>query len=97
MKILEAAAYGRPIVSTPVGAEGLDLRDGRDILLRADPESFAQACIELLRDHTAAIRLGRSARQLVATTYDRDTTVARLGTMIQTALRETAPTCSNQP
>lgn len=49
LKIIEAAAYGRPIVSTPVGAEGLPLRAGEDYLQAESPADFAAAILELDR------------------------------------------------
>ena len=52
VKIIEAAAYGKPIVSTRIGAEGIEMQDGVEIFLRDDPKSFAEACIRLLNDHS---------------------------------------------
>ena len=75
IKILEAAAYGKPVVSTTVGAEGIDLRDGEEILLRDGPESFAEGCIQLLKDRNFAVKIGRAARSVVAQKYDRNKVV----------------------
>ena len=50
LKIYEAMAAGKAVVSTSVGAEGLDVRHGRDIILADDPQSFADAVLTLLRD-----------------------------------------------
>lgn len=50
LKILEAMAMGKAIVSTPIGAEGLAVRDGENILLRQDASSMAAAVVELLTD-----------------------------------------------
>ena len=50
VKIIEAAAYGKPIVSTQIGAEGIQMREGRDILLHDDPKQFAEACVRLLKE-----------------------------------------------
>lgn len=52
LKIFEAMAAGRAVVSTTVGAEGLDVTDGADIILADDPERFAAAVVGLLRDRT---------------------------------------------
>ena len=72
LKIIEAAAYGKPIVSTGIGAEGLDLRDGRELLLRDDPESFIEAVLLLLKDHSLCERLGSAARARAVRLYDRN-------------------------
>jgi len=78
LKILEAGAHGKAIVSTTVGAEGLELRDGRDIVLRDGGPAFARACVELLRDLPRCERLGAAAREAVARGYDRRQIVARI-------------------
>src|SRR4029077_19137453 len=49
LKIYEAMATAKAVVSTTIGAEGLDVHHGRDIILADDPGSFAQAVIMLLR------------------------------------------------
>jgi sugar transferase (PEP-CTERM/EpsH1 system associated) len=72
LKILEAMATGNGIVSTRIGAEGLDVRDGVDLLLADDPAAFAQAVIRVLTDPELRRRLGTSARQRVETRYDWD-------------------------
>ncbi|MGO9314140.1 MAG: glycosyltransferase family 4 protein [Syntrophobacteraceae bacterium] len=78
IKILEAAAYGKPVVSTTVGAEGIELRDGEEILLRDGPESFAEGCIQLLKDRSFAVKIGRAARSVVARKYDRNHVIDRI-------------------
>ena len=50
LKILEAMAAGRPVVSTSKGAEGLDLRPGIDLLIADDARGFAECCVRLIRD-----------------------------------------------
>jgi glycosyltransferase involved in cell wall biosynthesis len=50
IKVLEAMACGRSLVTTPVGCAGLGLEDGRDALIRTDPAAFAEALAELLSD-----------------------------------------------
>ncbi len=65
LKIYEAMAMGLPVVSTVVGAEGLDIEDGRDILLRDDPIAFSDAIVSVLRDRELASRIGRCAASRV--------------------------------
>jgi polysaccharide biosynthesis protein PslH len=49
-KILEAFAHGAPVVSTPVGCEGLGLRSGKELLVAETPERFASACVRLVKE-----------------------------------------------
>ncbi len=71
VKIIEAAAYGKPIVSTSLGAEGLDMRDGQELMLRNDAESFAEACLQLLKDISLCEHLGSAARARTIQLYDK--------------------------
>lgn len=82
IKIVEAAAHGRPVVATTIGAEGLAMEDGREILLRDDPDAFADAVADLLKDDERAQRIGEAGRAAVADTYDRDRIVARIRTVV---------------
>jgi glycosyltransferase involved in cell wall biosynthesis len=70
MKLLEAAAYGKPMVATRLGAERLDFVDGTEILLRDDEAGFADACLRLLADAALCARLGAAARRKVAQSYE---------------------------
>ena len=72
IKIIEAAVYGKPIVATRFGAEGIELLDGYEILLRNSPESFADACLKLLMDPELCERLGSAARSKSIQFYDQN-------------------------
>jgi len=65
LKIFEAMAMGKPLVSTTLGAEGLPVTHDKDILLADSPAEFARAIVELLRDPARRRRLGGAARELV--------------------------------
>jgi sugar transferase (PEP-CTERM/EpsH1 system associated) len=69
LKIFEAMAMNKAVVSTSVGAEGLPVRSGENILLADTPNDFADAVISLLRDPKERKRLGTSARTLVEENY----------------------------
>jgi glycosyltransferase involved in cell wall biosynthesis len=69
IKIFEAMAMGKAVVSTTVGAEGLPVTHGRDILIADDPAEFAASVVRLLRDPESARRLGSEARKLVESKY----------------------------
>lgn len=64
LKILEAWAAGRAVVSTTLGAEGLPARDGQHLALADGAEAFAAAVIRLLDDPDQRRRLGRAGRAL---------------------------------
>jgi polysaccharide biosynthesis protein PslH len=66
LKIFEAMAMGKAVVSTSIGAEGLPVRRGRDIIIADSPEEFASAVVGLLQDRGRRDELGRAARQFVA-------------------------------
>jgi glycosyltransferase involved in cell wall biosynthesis len=70
MKILEGGAMGKAMVSTSVGAEGLDFVPGKEILIADTPQQFAASIVELLRDPVRRRRLGEAARQRVGANYD---------------------------
>lgn len=70
LKILESAASGVPVVSTPVGAEGLEFVPEREIRLREEPEGFARAVAELLADRSLARAQAAAARARVEALYD---------------------------
>ncbi|MBI3694245.1 MAG: glycosyltransferase [Acidobacteria bacterium] len=65
IKILEAWAAGRAVVSTSVGAEGLPAKDGENLLLADSPDRMCQAVLALLRDPGERRRLGQAGRRLV--------------------------------
>ena len=69
LKIVEAMAMGKAIVSTPLGAEGIEAVRGRDLLIEAQPEAFADAVNRLLGAPELAARIGRSARSLAVERY----------------------------
>jgi glycosyltransferase involved in cell wall biosynthesis len=71
LKLLEALSLAAPVVSTPMGAEGIEgLRDGEHLLLGASADAFAQAALRLLTDRELAQRLGASGRKHMIARYD---------------------------
>lgn len=70
LKILQAMAMKIPIVSTTIGAEGLDAEDGVHLLLRDKPEDFANAVTELIENPTLRERLAENAYEFVREEYD---------------------------
>lgn len=70
LKLLQAMATGRAIVSTTVGAQGLDTQSGQHLMLADTDEAFAQATIDLLLDAEKRARLGQQAATYVREHYD---------------------------
>lgn len=69
LKILEAMALGRPVVSTPVGSEGLEVVDGQHLLLADEPEAFADRVVALLEGSALCADITARARSLVEERY----------------------------
>jgi sugar transferase (PEP-CTERM/EpsH1 system associated) len=69
LKIFEAMAMSKAVVSTSLGAEGLPVQSGENIVLADRPEDFAQAILTLLNDAGERKRLGTAARALVEDKY----------------------------
>jgi glycosyltransferase involved in cell wall biosynthesis len=69
IKMLEAFAHGVPVVAGRIGAEGIAVEDRRHLLLADTPETFAQACMDMLRDKTMSAGIAKNARQLIEERY----------------------------
>jgi polysaccharide biosynthesis protein PslH len=78
LKILEAMALGRPVVSTSIGCEGLDVVDEEHLMIADSPEQFAEKTVRLLTDAALRQRISTNARQLVVARYDWDVIAMRL-------------------
>lgn len=78
LKILEAMAFGRPVVSTSIGCEGLEAIDGEHLLVADHPQEFADRTVHLLVDETSRQSLTIKARELVVSRYDWDVIARRL-------------------
>jgi len=78
LKILEAMAAGVPVVSTKLGAEGLDSSDGENILLTDGPAEIGEAVIRIIDDNELAGRLIAGGYALIRERYDWSTLGAKL-------------------
>jgi sugar transferase (PEP-CTERM/EpsH1 system associated) len=70
LKIFEAMAMAKAVVSTTVGAEGLPVNDGTNIVIADEPAAFADAVVRLIRESSARQQLEAAARRLVVERYD---------------------------
>jgi polysaccharide biosynthesis protein PslH len=82
LKIYEAMAAGKAVVSTSVGAEGLDVHDGRDITLADDPKAFGEATLMLLENGDIRKRYELAAAE-VAARYDWPVVAARFEEVLE--------------
>jgi len=69
LKILEAMAMQKPVLSTTVGAEGLNLSPGENIFIRDEPAEFAEAIIQYMDDKETSNRISQQGRKLVERHY----------------------------
>lgn len=69
LKIVESLGMRCPVVSTTLGAQGLDLKDGADLLLADREEDFASAVVQLLRDSPAREQIAETGHQTVQANY----------------------------
>ena len=91
IKILDAWARGLPVVSTTVGADGLDAVDGVHLLIGDDAVSFAAAIVRVLEDPTLAAGLGSAGRELVTAHSLRPRVVADVQEWLRSTLEAGAP------
>jgi polysaccharide biosynthesis protein PslH len=90
LKIFEAMAAGRAVVSTSIGAEGLDVMSGRDLLLADEDAQFAGAVVELLRDNERRRALGRAAAESAAR-YDWPAIARQFERILHQAAQQLSP------
>jgi sugar transferase (PEP-CTERM/EpsH1 system associated) len=83
LKILEAMAMGKPVVSTSIGCEGLDLDSGEHLVVADEPQAFADACLMLMDNEALRNRLASQARRLVEDVYDWSVICRRLSDIYQ--------------
>jgi glycosyltransferase involved in cell wall biosynthesis len=90
LKIFEAMAMEKAIVSTSIGAEGLPVTDGKDLLLADTPESFAAAVVKLLQQESFAIELGKRAAATVRGKFGWDTVAERFAEICERVIASKA-------
>jgi glycosyltransferase involved in cell wall biosynthesis len=86
IRMMEAAAMGTPVVSTPAGVAGMGLEPGRQYYEAADARQMRDAVILLMRDREEAERVGGNAREWAESSISMDDYPERLDSMIETIL-----------
>jgi glycosyltransferase involved in cell wall biosynthesis len=85
IKILEAMALGRPVISTSKGCEGLEVIHEKHLLIADDPERFAEHVIRVLKNPEEYFEMSRAARKLVEEKYS----FAAIGDLLLRTLEDT--------
>ncbi len=87
VKILEAMAEGRPVISSAIGAEGINAVDGAHLLIADTPDAFARQIRRLLKDKDEARRMGTHARAFIRENYDNKKLVSDLIDFYKTIMK----------
>lgn len=90
LKIYEAMAMGKAVVSTTIGAEGLVYSPGEHILLADDPTAFAEAVTGLLEAPRLRNQMGESARRLVNSHFSSETVARQFESICRDTLERLA-------
>ncbi|MEW6127505.1 MAG: glycosyltransferase [Acidobacteriota bacterium] len=79
LKIYEAMAMAKPVISTTIGAEGLAVRNREEIIIADEPQKFAESVVTVLKDAALAERLGTQARNIVCERFGWQRVAAAFG------------------
>jgi polysaccharide biosynthesis protein PslH len=88
IKIFEALAMGKAVVSTTIGAEGLPVTSGDHLLVADAPSAFAEAVLELLNDANRRARLGQTASRLVNAHYSTEVVARQFEQVCQQTVKD---------
>ena len=88
IKVLEAMSIGKPVIATTLGAGGIEVTSGENILLAGDPNELAQHVVRCMNDDALAERIGNAARALVVERYDADVLARQLLAFYEALLRK---------
>ena len=83
IKILEGMALGKAIISTSLGAQGIDIENGKHLIIADTSEEFIEAISKLVSDIKLASELGNNARKLIEEKYDNTKVIERLLTFYE--------------
>jgi glycosyltransferase involved in cell wall biosynthesis len=97
LKIYEALSMEKPMVSTTIGAEGLPLRNGVELVIADNPEAFAAASVQLLNDPIAARRMGQHAAEKVRSSFGWDGVSQRFAEICELTIRARKGSVINDP
>ena len=70
VKVLNAMSQGKPVVTTSIGAEGIEAQPDEEIVIADDPKEFARKTVYLLKHSEEAQKIGQRARKVIEEKYD---------------------------
>jgi glycosyltransferase involved in cell wall biosynthesis len=85
IKIIEAFSYGLPVISTTIGAEGLEVTPERDIIIADSAQGFAEQCLRIWRDHDLRQRIAQMGRDLWRRKYGPEALIAAFSSVYPVA------------
>jgi glycosyltransferase involved in cell wall biosynthesis len=88
LKVLEAMAVGKPVVTTTIGCEGINGMNEKHYIIADEPQDFVEATLRLLRNDSLRTLIGSNARKLVEDNYDYDSICNKLNQIYQQALKD---------
>ena len=94
LKIYEAMAMEKPVISTTIGAEGLPVRDGAELLIADDAGTFAEAVVKVLTDSQLATQLGANSARLVRQNFGWSGVAATFADLCRAAIVNETPKVS---
>jgi glycosyltransferase involved in cell wall biosynthesis len=86
IKIIEGMAMGKAVVSTTIGAEGINVTNGKNIMLADDPDAFFDAVRKCVEDEAFCSNIGRNAKELIKTDHDNKKLITKLEGFYQSIL-----------
>lgn len=78
IKIIESMALGKTVISTMVGAEGIQYKEFENIIIADNADQMIEAMCRIMQDRDNAERIGANARRLIENVYDNDKIINRL-------------------
>jgi polysaccharide biosynthesis protein PslH len=90
LKVLDALAMGKPLVAHPVACEGIDVRDGENVVFATDPQQFVAKIVSLLGDPVCRDAMSAAARSLAEARYSYASIGTKLATDLERCHEETA-------
>ena len=91
VKILEGMALGKPIISTQLGKEGIEAKDGKHFLIADTPIGFTEAIEKLITNHKKFKKIGKKARKYVENNFDNQTVASDLYKAYMKLIGKTVP------